>query len=701
VRRATRGQTLIIFALTFTVLIGFMGLAIDTVRVYDLYARMQRAAEAGALAGVIYMPTNYTTDLTSAPGDNAVCRAWNETYKNTFGQPCADPTAIGSNYCPTPVSGTEVAVCKVPNFPYDLSVSITESINVLFLGALNVGPLTFTVTAVAQYLPPVQIASDPTGTGGTGVWGTFGECGNNGSSASAACTGSGSRNWAGNINGPGELKEQGDPLVTCEEGSSTSLNDIAATSSPLYTTYPGMPTNHPQYVPGPTVNGEPPPGCSNPDLANVFSGPSGYGLPAHAGYAFYVNMEQATVPAAVWIWNAPFNPVQPPSCNGRQSTGQTTYDIYYYWNCGGSGGVPYPYYHDVSTTLPGCAPTAYTTTYTPLPSFTSIDPYTCQDPNLMFNVTYSIYQIDLANPTAGHLWATFQAYPLLPGSTGKCGNGSYWLVGSTAAGVTASQCMPSACVSNWCPLGDENGGASTPSTLWTPFALQPHFDYRVMVVASDYGNPTNFNLGWGGHSYSMKLCPSSGIDQTNVQTCTTPTGASISGWNMSDTLFDFPGNGQGNGGSQTTEYPLGIISSTYAGRTLDVSLYDPGDLLGNTNGVSIYGAVPSITGVTDPCTATSTDLTNAGFDPTINGANFNFPNNERTTMFNNNIPALQPSYKNDLLYNGQWVTEQVTLPATYPGGAWTLCAQAPQTNDSDVLAIRVLAEGQSPVHLVQ
>lgn len=676
-RRATRGQTLLIFALTFTVLIGFLGLAIDAIRVYDTYARMQRAAEAGALAGVIYMPTNYTTNLTTSPGDNAVCRAWQETYKNGFGSNCAPGSSVGASYCPTPVQSVEIAVCPGPK-PYDLAVSVTESMDVLFLGTLGIGPLQLSVTAMAQYLPPVQIASDPSGTGGTTSWGTFGECGNSGTSASAACTGSGSRNWAGNINGPGELKEQGDPLVTCQEGLSDHLPsgaDIAATSSPLYTTYVGKPTNHPQS--GLTL-GQPPTGCANPDTTGTFVGPSGVGLPNHVGYAFYANMESAATPASVWIWNAPFNPTAPPSCNGRQSTGQTSYDIYYEYNCSGSTGTPYQFYPGTS-----CG---------------GQNPYTCTDPRLMFSVTYSIYQVDLANPTGGTLEATFQAFPLM---TGSCGNGSYMLLASTAF-KTSAGCVTSACVANWCPLGQELGGVpSTPTTLWSGFALQPGLDYRVMVVASDYGDPTNFNLGWGGHSFSMKLCPSTGVDQTNVQTCAAPTNSSISGWNLSDTLFTFPGNGKGSGGSQTTEYPLGIIPASYIGRTVDVSLYDPGDLIGNTKGVSIYGAVPSLPGVTDPCTATTAQLTAAGYDPTINGANFKFPSPERTTMFNNNIPALQPSYQNDLIYNGLWVDEQLTLPANYTDTAWTLCAMAPQLNDSDVLGIKVLAEGQSPVHLIQ
>lgn len=666
-RRTSRGQTLIIFVLAFTVLIGFMGLAIDTVRIYDLYARMQRAAEAGALAGVIYMPTNYTTNLSTSPGDDAVCRAWQETFKNSFGSGCTAGSTIGVNYCPTPVSATEVAVCPVGNDPHKLAVSITESINVIFLSALNVGPINLTVTAIAQYLPPVQIASDPSGQGGTGSWGTFGEC----NGASASCTGS-VRNWAGNINGPGELKEQGDPLVSCEEGPSTGSADPTANQSPEpYTTYTGLPTNHPQN--GLASNREPT-GCTNPDTANVFSGASVLGG-THSGYAFYANMENATQPAAVWVWNAPFNPSAPKSCNGRQGgQGQTTsYDIYYQYNCSGNSGLPYKYY-------PGT-------------SCSGSDPYSCTDPNLMFNITYSIYQVDLANPSAGTLKATFVAYPLM---TSGCGNGGYLLETSLAMG-TIGGCVSTNCANNWCPLGNETGGVG--ALNWTPFALQPGLDYRVMVVASDYGTPSDFHLGWGGHSYSMKLCPSSGIDQSNVQTCTPPTKAALSGWNLSDALFSFPGNG-GNL-TQTTEYPLGVIDSSYAARTLDISLYDPGDLLGNKNGVSIYAVAPPIAGVADPCGATSAQLTAAGYDPTVNGNSFVFPNSERTTLLLNNIPALEPTANNDLIYNGLWVDEQITLPANYTAGAWTLCAEAPQLQDSDVVGIRVLALGQSPVHLIQ
>jgi hypothetical protein len=66
--RRQRGQTLIIFALTFSTLLGLSGLAVDVARAYDLYGKLQRAAEAGALAAALYMPNNFDTTLQSGSG---------------------------------------------------------------------------------------------------------------------------------------------------------------------------------------------------------------------------------------------------------------------------------------------------------------------------------------------------------------------------------------------------------------------------------------------------------------------------------------------------------------------------------------------------------------------------------------------------------------------------------------------------------
>jgi len=74
-RRDERGQTLVIVGLTVMVLLGFLGLVADIAWYQVNLARVQRAADAGALAGVVYLPTNVS---------GAVTAAKNESMKNGF-----------------------------------------------------------------------------------------------------------------------------------------------------------------------------------------------------------------------------------------------------------------------------------------------------------------------------------------------------------------------------------------------------------------------------------------------------------------------------------------------------------------------------------------------------------------------------------------------------------------------------------------
>ena len=177
------------------------------------------------------------------------------------------------------------------------------------------------------------------------------------------------RCWAGNINGPGELKEQGDPLVTCEEGltgpPTGTDTPVTSTTPPSNMTFVGMPSNNPQHTPA--IPGVVPPGCSNPDQANAFTGPSYYNPsgtngPLHAGYAYLVNVP-AGATENLWVFNAPFSPTKVGSCNGRAGgQNQTSLDTFYYYNCTGSSSSAYPYY--------------------PNTSCSGQNPYTCTDPNL-------------------------------------------------------------------------------------------------------------------------------------------------------------------------------------------------------------------------------------------------------------------------------------------------------------------------------
>src|SRR2546430_6492127 len=68
-----RGQTVVVVALVITILFGFAGLALDVAWYGLSLVRIQRAADAAALAGVVYLPGNPS---------GAVSAAQNETAKN-------------------------------------------------------------------------------------------------------------------------------------------------------------------------------------------------------------------------------------------------------------------------------------------------------------------------------------------------------------------------------------------------------------------------------------------------------------------------------------------------------------------------------------------------------------------------------------------------------------------------------------------
>src|SRR4030081_3316778 len=69
--RGERGQTFIIVALMLTMLLGFTGLVVD-VGWYEVnLVRVQRAADAAALAGVVYLPGNLGGGVAAAKAESS------------------------------------------------------------------------------------------------------------------------------------------------------------------------------------------------------------------------------------------------------------------------------------------------------------------------------------------------------------------------------------------------------------------------------------------------------------------------------------------------------------------------------------------------------------------------------------------------------------------------------------------------------
>lgn len=146
--RDQRGQTLLIFALAFLVLMGIVGLATDSAFGYYKSIHIERAAAAAALAGVPYMPASFTTP---AGGPNASTRA------------VAEATANGYTNL---VNNTTVTVTTTSS-PQELQVTITQLVPTFFLRGLGIQNYTVARTAVARYRQPIALGQPGSNLGAT------------------------------------------------------------------------------------------------------------------------------------------------------------------------------------------------------------------------------------------------------------------------------------------------------------------------------------------------------------------------------------------------------------------------------------------------------------------------------------------------------------------------------------------------------
>ncbi len=74
-RPPARGQILIIFAFLLTILLGMAAFVVDLAWIWSNQLQVQRAADAGALAGVVHLPNNEI---------GAIAAANAETRKNGY-----------------------------------------------------------------------------------------------------------------------------------------------------------------------------------------------------------------------------------------------------------------------------------------------------------------------------------------------------------------------------------------------------------------------------------------------------------------------------------------------------------------------------------------------------------------------------------------------------------------------------------------
>jgi Putative Flp pilus-assembly TadE/G-like len=674
-----RGQSLVIFVLSVSVLMGLAGLAIDVMRVYDLYARAQRAAEAGALAGVLYMPCfyNVTTSVqpcspgTSPLGLTAISRSLLEVRKNGFGAGVTPPT-----FCTDANTSAEVTVCQVSGRARALQVNINEPIEVFLLSAVSVNSFTVTAHGAAEFFDPYVLGSDPS-SADKNVWGDGGIRNPKGFLAA--------------INGPAELKEQGDPFVYCEEGPSVGpmpsppytvgpigpgedINSVAGTttapwssanpSPPLFPlTNTGILTNHPQYATGPLC------GTSNPDQQ-----PGGFTGTQNAtdafNYAITTLGSSSTV--TVWVFNPGFAPKDlASSCNGFQ-----TFDMFFQDDSCST------YYTKYGTS----SPLIYNGHF--------------DDPRFYFDVTYSLYNVPsvyfrssdtLLQSTTFHPQDQLSADLALHCPGGAAAYDLTETSSYTNSGliVPGTGCQSSSYAYTWQQIG----------------TITPGSTYRLAVEATGFDPKNGKNAscadpvcGWGRHGYALAVCSNGTTPMTG---CTTRK-AAIAPWNNMDIYMNFPS------AINDIHIPLAYIPASFAGKTLTISLFNPETSHGNGGSLWFKITPP------DPCVTVPYGVSGSPGSTWVTNRVVTYPgpsspsNSGPCTAPTTGVFAAQANGGNqpaDDIYNGLWISTTITLPTAYNCGSnnncqWWLDQHTANGKDFNEFVVQMLFNGGSPEHLI-
>ena len=151
-KKRHRGQVLPIFALSIFVILGMAAIVIDVSWYWVNTLRIQRAADAAALAGVVKLPGDPTT---------AVSLALAEATRNGY--------TVGSTHCvnalPLLVEPADKAleICAVQDAdPHQLDVAITAPVQTFFMKIFGIKSIQATALAKAQFTLPVPMGSPDT-----------------------------------------------------------------------------------------------------------------------------------------------------------------------------------------------------------------------------------------------------------------------------------------------------------------------------------------------------------------------------------------------------------------------------------------------------------------------------------------------------------------------------------------------------------
>ena len=143
-RPASQGQVLVMFVFAMFVMMGMVAMVIDVAWYWTNSLRVQRAADAAALAGVVYLP-----------GDTprAVTAAFAESTKNGYTNTAPSPPAT----CPT--GTTCIYPSQDPANPRRMQVTISAPVTTFFMRVFGINSITARRNSEAEYVLPVPMGS--------------------------------------------------------------------------------------------------------------------------------------------------------------------------------------------------------------------------------------------------------------------------------------------------------------------------------------------------------------------------------------------------------------------------------------------------------------------------------------------------------------------------------------------------------------
>ncbi|MGZ6328094.1 MAG: pilus assembly protein TadG-related protein [Candidatus Limnocylindrales bacterium] len=130
-----RGQVLAIFAVSTFVFVAVLAIVVDVSWYWASSLKVQRAADAAALAGVVWLPGNVSQGVTTAKAEAA-----KNGYTDLVGGVTVTPTQDGSN-------------------DRQMDVTVSAPVNTFFMRLFGINSITATRSSKAEYVLPVPMGS--------------------------------------------------------------------------------------------------------------------------------------------------------------------------------------------------------------------------------------------------------------------------------------------------------------------------------------------------------------------------------------------------------------------------------------------------------------------------------------------------------------------------------------------------------------